>query len=200
MPWEATARSRQKPATASMLAAKPVLVYFSLSTNRCLSVRASPDALTAAHSGQHMDAMIAKTLAGLKTSKKLISLFILILMALVVLISSVELAIIIWQEVFDSLDGMMFLDIEELFRLFGFVFMILIGLELIETVEMYFKENVVHAEIVVLIAVIAVSRKVILLDLEKYDPITVIGLGLILLALGGCYFLMKKANLVTQKA
>ena len=70
-------------------------------------------------------------------------------------------------------------------------FIILIGFELIETVEMYFKDNVIHAEVVLLVAVIAISRKVILLDLEKYDPLAMIGLGIIIIALGGCYSLIK---------
>lgn len=62
-----------------------------------------------------------------------------------------------------------------------------------ETVEMYFKKNIVHAEVVLLVGVIAVSRKVILLDLEKYDPVSIIGLGVIILSLGGCYFLIKRS-------
>ena len=56
---------------------------------------------------------------------------------------------------------------------------------------MYFKDNIIHAEVVLLVAVIAVSRKVILLDLEKYDPLAIIGLGVIIIALGGCYSLIK---------
>ncbi|MCG9731766.1 phosphate-starvation-inducible PsiE family protein, partial [Shewanella sp. Isolate13] len=76
-------------------------------------------------------------------------------------------------------------------KIFGFFFIILIGFVLIETIEMYFKENVIHAEVILLVAVIAVSRKVILLDLDKYDPLAIIGLGLIIVALGACYALIK---------
>jgi uncharacterized membrane protein (DUF373 family) len=43
------------------------------------------------------------------------------------------------------------------------------------------------------VAVIAVSRKVILLDLEKYDPLAIIGLGIIIIALGLCYWLIKQS-------
>ncbi len=85
----------------------------------------------------------------------------------------------------------LFLEIDELFKVFGFFFIILIGFELVETVEMYFKDNVIHAEVVLLVAVIAVSRKVILLDLEKYDPLAIVGLGIIIVALGACYWLIK---------
>ena len=88
---------------------------------------------------------------------------------------------------------MLFLEIDELFRIFGFFFIILIGFELVETVEMYFKDNMIHAEVVLLVAVIAVSRKVILLDLEKYEPLAIIGLGVIILTLGGCYWFIKQS-------
>lgn len=123
--------------------------------------------------------------------KKWMSLFVLFVMTIIVAASIVELVIILYLDIFDSTDDVLFLEIDELFRIFGFVFIILIGFELMETVEMYFKENVIHAEVVLLVAVIAVSRKVILLDLEKYDPVAIIGLGIIILALGGCYCLIK---------
>lgn len=119
------------------------------------------------------------------------SLVVLVVMAIIVAASIVELVIILYIEIFNSRSGLLFLEINELFRIFGFVFMVLIGFELMETVEMYFKENVIHAEVVLLVAVIAVSRKVILLDLEKYDPLAIVGLGIVILALGGCYYLIK---------
>ena len=124
-------------------------------------------------------------------AKKWMSLLVLVLMTLMVALSIVELGIILYIELFDKADGVLFLEIDELFRLFGFFFIVLIGFELIETVEMYFKDDVIHAEVVLLVAVIAVSRKVILLDLEKYDPLAIVGLGVIILALGGCYFLIR---------
>jgi uncharacterized membrane protein (DUF373 family) len=134
---------------------------------------------------------IDKVISLVHTLKRWMSLFVLIVMAIIVAASIVELVIILYLEIFNSTGNVLFLEIDELFRIFGFVFIVLIGFELMETVEMYFKENVIHAEVVLLVAVIAVSRKVILLDLEKYDPLAIIGLGIIILALGGCYFLIK---------
>jgi uncharacterized membrane protein (DUF373 family) len=114
-------------------------------------------------------------------------------MTIIVAIAIVELGIILYVDLFDPTDDVLFLEIDELFRIFGFFFIILIGFELVETVEMYFKDNVIHAEVVLLVAVIAVSRKVILLDLEKYDPISIIGLGFVILSLGACYWFIKQS-------
>ena len=138
-----------------------------------------------------MDNGIEKTVSLIHKIKRLMSFIVLVLMSVVVAIAIVELGIILYLDIFDPKDGVLFLEIDELFRIFGFFFIILIGFELIETVEMYFKDNVVHAEVVLLVAVIAVARKVILLDLEKYDPLAIIGLGAIILALGTCYWLIK---------
>lgn len=138
-----------------------------------------------------MDKSIDKAVSLMRTVKKCMTFSVLIVMYIVVAISIIELAIILYTDIFDPTDGVMFLEIDQLFRIFGVFFIILIGFELIETIEMYFKENVIHAEIILLVAVIAVSRKVILLDLEKYEPLAVVGLGLIILALGACYALIK---------
>ena len=126
------------------------------------------------------------------------SFVVLILMTIIVAIAIVELGIILFLDIFDPTDDVLFLEIDELFRIFGFFFIILIGFELVETVEMYFKDNVIHAEVVLLVAVIAVARKVILLDLEKYEPLAVIGLGLVILGLGGCYWLIKQSYRVNK--
>jgi len=138
-----------------------------------------------------MDDQIDKAVSLIHRAKKWMSFVVLILMTIIVALAIVELGIILFVDLFDPTDDVLFLEIDELFRIFGFFFIILIGFELVETVEMYFKDNIIHAEVVLLVAVIAVSRKVILLDLEKYDPIAIIGLGIIIISLGCCYWLIK---------
>lgn len=140
-----------------------------------------------------MSKNIDKAVSLINIAKKWMSFIVLILMTIIVAIAIVELGIILYLDLFDPTDDVLFLEIDELFRIFGFFFIILIGFELVESVEMYFKDNVIHAEVVLLVAVIAVSRKVILLDLEKYEPLSVIGLGLIILSLGGCYWFIKQS-------
>lgn len=132
-----------------------------------------------------------KTVSLVHKAKKWMTFIVLILMTLIVAIAIVELGIILFLDIFDPTDDVLFLEIDELFQIFGFFFIILIGFELVETVEMYFKDNVIHAEVVLLVAVIAVARKVILLDLDKYEPLAIIGLGIIIFSLGGCYWLIK---------
>lgn len=142
---------------------------------------------------QYVSKGIDKAVSLIHGVKKWMTFAVLILMTTIVGLAIVELGIVLYFDLFDPTDGVLFLEIDELFQIFGFFFIILIGFELVESVEMYFKDNVIHAEVVLLVAVIAVARKVILLDLEKYDPLAIIGLGVIILALGGCYWFIKQS-------
>ena len=84
------------------------------------------------------------------------------------------------------------LEFEEVLDLFGIFLLVLIGIELLDTIKVYFKRNVVHVEVVVLVAIIAIARKVIVLEPKDYEPGTLIGIGLIILALAISYFLIKR--------
>lgn len=81
----------------------------------------------------------------------------------------------------------------EMLSILGLFLSVLITLELIETVEVYFRDHSIHVEIVVLVAIIALARKIIILDLKEYSPLVLLALGFLILALGITYFLVKQA-------
>ena len=60
------------------------------------------------------------------------------------------------------------LSVDQLLHLFGFVLLVLIGVELVESVQLFLTDAHVHVEFVILIALIAISRKIIILDLAKH--------------------------------
>ena len=115
------------------------------------------------------------------------------MMALIVALATVEFAILLVKEIFATSD-FLFLNIDELFTLFGFLFMILIGLEVMESIKVYLKESTLHVESVLLIAVIAITRKVIVMDFKLLPPITILGIAALIIALTGGYFLIKKSS------
>jgi uncharacterized membrane protein (DUF373 family) len=85
-------------------------------------------------------------------------------------------------------------DIQNLDKIFGLFFSILIGLELFETVKVYLRDNVFHAEIIVLVAVIAVARKFVLIDYSELDPLKIFAMSFLLLSLTFGYYLIKKSS------
>ncbi len=116
----------------------------------------------------------------------------LLLMLLVVVLASVELVVIIVQEMMKP-PLYVLLNIQELFPIFGFFLMILIGIELVETIRIYHQQHTLRAEFVLVVALIAISRKVIVYDF-KADPIGGLGIAAMVIALSVGYFLMKRAG------
>jgi len=70
--------------------------------------------------------------------------------------------------------------------------LILIGLELMTSIHMYLSDHTIHAEMMFLVALTAVTRKIVILETVETDPLLVFGLGFLILALSGGYFLLRK--------
>ena len=87
-------------------------------------------------------------------------------------------------------------NLDQLMDLFGIFMLVLIGIELLDTIKVYLKENVVHVEVVVLVAIIAIARKVVVLKIEDIDGLTIIGIALIIVALAVAYYFIRKAGLM----
>lgn len=85
------------------------------------------------------------------------------------------------------------LESPELFELFGYFLLVLIGLELLETIKAYLERREFHVEIILLVAIIAIARKVILLG--SATPGELVGIALIIIALCGGYYLLRRAGL-----
>ena len=87
------------------------------------------------------------------------------------------------------------LDNHELTNVLGAFLLVLIGVELLDTMLEYFRENAIHVEIVVLLSIIAIARKVILLDPATTDGLELVGIGIIIIGLSAAYFLIRKAGI-----
>lgn len=82
----------------------------------------------------------------------------------------------------------------QLFQLFGLFLNVLIALEILENITAYLKQQVVQVELVLVTSLIAVSRKIIILDLEKKDSTDLIALGIAIFALSLSYVLIRLTN------
>jgi uncharacterized membrane protein (DUF373 family) len=127
----------------------------------------------------------------LHTFTRFIILALIGMMMLAVLLSTVELGIILVVELLKP--PKFLLGIENLLEIFGFFMMILIGLELLESIRTYLTDELLHIEVVFLVAMIAIARKVIILEVKDLDPLVLIGIASIILALAVGYYFVKKA-------
>jgi uncharacterized membrane protein (DUF373 family) len=123
-----------------------------------------------------------------------------LLMGLLMIVLVASVVELIWY-IFLSLanEPVYLLESHELITVLGAFLLVLIGVELLDTIKAYFSENTIHVEIVVLLAIIAIARKVILLDPSTVSGIEfgieLIGIGVIVICLAGGYYLIKRAGI-----
>ena len=130
----------------------------------------------------------------LQGTEKVIVAALAFMMGIVLIISTIEVGVLIFKELTKPIvEAGIWLDINDLLRIFSFFLNVLIGLELFITVILYLKENVLHGEVILLVGITAVARKIIILDYDKTEPLTIIGLALLIAAMGLGYYLIKQS-------
>ena len=128
----------------------------------------------------------------LKKFERIVIISLIVMMVFVVLISTIELAVLIIKDIIEP--PRFWLGINQLFEIFGFFLILLIGVELLETIKAYLAENVVHSEIVLEVALIAISRKVITMDVKEYNPLTLLGIAALVVTIAIAFFLIRKCR------
>ena len=127
----------------------------------------------------------------LKKFKKVIIISLTVMMAVVLLLSAIELGWLIIHDIITP--PVLILDTNELIDIFGLFMLVIIGIELLETImKTYLSEGVNHVQIVMAVAIIAVARKVIILDVKELSGLNLLGLGVIIFALTAGYYLIKR--------
>ena len=82
-----------------------------------------------------------------------------------------------------------------LIQVLGDLLTLMIALEVLQNITSYLRHNVVQIELVLLTAMTAVARKVIVMPHGNDKPELLAGLGLAVLALGGAFWLVRTVNL-----
>ena len=120
---------------------------------------------------------------------------VLLMMLAVVLLGTIELGVVLVQQMIKPPVPFL-LNITEMLTVFSFFMMVLIGIELLETIKTYMQEHVVHAEIILLVAITAIARKIIILDYAELGGVKIFGIAALMLACCLGYFLIKKGGTV----
>lgn len=85
-------------------------------------------------------------------------------------------------------------DFSMLREIFGAFLLILIGVELMKTVVTYLDRHELHVEVVFTVAMIALARHAIDVDLRQIAPLTLVGMAATIAGLAVGYYLFRKAN------
>lgn len=113
-------------------------------------------------------------------------------MIIVLFLSTLDLGLIIVKSILTP--PQFLLDINELLDIFGLFLLVLIGIELLESVKTYLLEKEIHVEVVFTVALIAIARKVIILDIKEIPSNTLLGIAAIVIALSIGYYLLKQSH------
>lgn len=122
----------------------------------------------------------------------------LFMLARVVLLATFGLG---WLIVREALTPTMFLlEIDEMREPFGQFLVVLIGLELIHSVQVYIEQREYHLEAILAVALIAVARKIITLDAKALPEGTLLGIALVMALVIGYYLLQRSRRETSQSS
>ena len=128
----------------------------------------------------------------LTKTQKLIALVLGVLLIVVVALATVDLGFLIAQDIWKP--PRFLIPVQGLLEIFSFFLVILIGVELLETLKAYVKKDVIHVRLVLEVALIAMARKVIILEPNSVTALTLFGIAALISALGVAFYFERKAH------
>ena len=123
----------------------------------------------------------------IKQFEKVIIWGLVLLLALVIALSLVQVTMNLVRDIISTPEQLIALD--SLFDILSSIFMVLIGIELLETVKLYLQAKGLHVELILDVALIALARKVIVMDYTATDWRTLLAIAAMILSLGAARFL-----------
>ncbi len=113
-----------------------------------------------------------------------------ILMVFVIVMGVVDVAWILYQKLISPPDYI--LTISDMLATFGAFMAVLIAIEIFINITVYLRDDVIHVKIVMATALMAIARKVIILDLEKIEPEYLWGIASVVIAISIGYWLVVR--------
>src|SRR6202021_3704535 len=128
----------------------------------------------------------------LTKTQKIFSIVLGVLLIVVVALSTVDLGFLIAQDIWKP--PRFLIPVQGLLEIFSFFLVILIGVELLETLKAYVKKDVIHVRLVLEVALIAMARKVIILEPDSVSGLTLLGIAAVILALGVAFYFERQVQ------
>ena len=115
-----------------------------------------------------------------------------LMLVAVMLLSTVHLGWLIGEEILKPPKWL--IPVQGLLEIFGYFLLVLIGVELLETLKAYVRKDVIHVRVVLEVALIAMARKVIIEEPNTVPGMTLFGIAALILALGIAFFFERQAK------
>lgn len=135
---------------------------------------------------EHDDPLIRVLHAVIRNSVRLLA----VLMALVIVWGVADVVLVLYQRL--MVEPIFLLDYNDLFDVFGAIMLVLIAIEIFINIRLYLGSNVIPIQLVVATALMAIARKVIVMDLDDIAPLYIFAIAAVVMALGITYWLVTK--------
>ncbi len=139
-------------------------------------------------SEEHHDPLIRSLHRVISVCVKLLA----ILMALVIFWGVLDVCYVLYLSL--STPPVMLLDVGDIFRVFGAFMVVLIAIEIFINIRLYLGSSTLPIKLVIATALMAIARKVIILDFDNTSSNYVFAIAAVVLALGVTYWLIGKTS------
>ena len=131
------------------------------------------------------DKVISKLNYIIKVAVKVLAVF----MTFVILMGVIDVAWTVYGKIMAP--PKYILTMNDMLATFGAFMAVLIAIEIFVNITIYLRDDIIHVKIVMATALMAVSRKVIILDMKTITPTQLFGLGVLVFALSIGYWLVR---------
>src|SRR5580704_7560639 len=114
------------------------------------------------------------------------------MLVIVMVLSTIHLGVLIGEEIIKP--PRFLIPVQGLLGIFGYFLLVLIGVELVETLKAYLKKDVIHVRVVLEVALIAMARKVIIEEPNDVPSLTLFGISALILALGIAFYFERQVK------
>ncbi len=114
------------------------------------------------------------------------------LMTLVILWSVADVVLTLYEKA--SNPPFLHINIDDLIPMLGAFLFVLIAIEIFFNIIIYLREETHHLRVVLATALMAIARKVIIFDYEHASSDKLMGIGVVIVALGIAYWLVHRVE------
>jgi uncharacterized membrane protein (DUF373 family) len=139
-------------------------------------------------STQHHDPLIRSLHEIISICVKLLA----VLMVFVIMWGVVDVCYVLYNSL--TTPPLFLLNVGDIFKVFGAFMVVLIAIEIFINIRLYLGSSTLPIKLVIATALMAIARKVIILDLDNTSPQYVFAIAAVVLALGVAYWLIGKTK------
>ena len=127
----------------------------------------------------------------LEDFKKVVIYSIIVMIAFTIFLTLIGLVVSFYNVVF--VEPYLIQDKQDFLMFIGNFLVVVIAVELLDTLVLYVRKHKLFPELILLVVLTAVAREVLITDITHVDPFLLVGIGAILIAVAGAYYLIKRA-------